>query len=382
MKKLIFTTVIVLFCIAWLSAQNPSVRIKLYEEERFRFTDNRLEFLNPGNHIMIGDSAGAKIYPSALFNVYIGNRAGYTDTSGQFNVFIGNYAGTANTNGNRNTFIGTYAGLSNTTGLRNTYVGLSAGAFNTTGSYNTCIGRVAGYNNFEGSGNVFLGNAAGFNEMGSNKLYISNDETSSPLIYGEFDNSFLRLNSNYTELAGDVMAYGRIQANDRFNATGLPGQDDTLTYVTDIDFANNLLRYRTSIYTGGILTYTSNKSEWVGTVTDPVFSCGSIGVIGEFTGWGWDYLMVRDDSNPDLWSMYLFLTTANEMGTPDGIIEVKFRADKNWTVNWGSTEFPAGTGYQDGPNIPLPLNPNFDTTGYYITFNCATGEYVFTDVSR
>lgn len=42
-------------------------------------------------------------------------------------------------------------------------------------------------------GNIFLGHKAGYNETGSNKLYIDNSNTSSPLIYGEFDNDIVAL---------------------------------------------------------------------------------------------------------------------------------------------------------------------------------------------
>jgi hypothetical protein len=316
-------------------------------------------------------------------NTYLGHGAGVNDSAGINNVFIGYLAGRVNTSGNKNVFIGTTSGFSNTLGIENTFLGTSAGGSNTEGSFNTYIGRRAGQNNQTGSGNLFLGFYAGFNEMGSNRLYIANSSTDAPLIYGEFDNSFLRLNAYYTELTGDVMAYGRVQANDRFNVNGLPGMNDTITYVTGIDFANDLLKYRTYIYTGGILTYTSNESDWVTAVGEPVFSCGTIGLIGEFTGWGYDVIMTRNENNPDLWSMYLYLDAASDLNNPsDGIIDMKFRENYDWAVNWGSTQFPTGTGYQDGPNIPVPLNPLFTTTTYYVTFNCATGDYSFTDISQ
>jgi hypothetical protein len=41
---------------------------------------------------------------------------------------------------------------------------------------------------------VAIGNFAGYHETGSNKLYIANSTTTTPLIYGEFDNQLLRAN--------------------------------------------------------------------------------------------------------------------------------------------------------------------------------------------
>ena len=52
----------------------------------------------------------------------------------------------------------------------------------------------------------------------------------------------------------------------------------------------------------------------------------------------------------------------------------KFRADNDWAVNWGSGDFPIGTGTQDGADIPI-------TAGEYnISFNSFTGEYRFQEI--
>jgi hypothetical protein len=55
-----------------------------------------------------------------------------------------------------------------------------------SGTANTVLGYQSGFNLSTGAGNVFLGYQAGYNETGSNKLYIANSNTSSPLIYGDF----------------------------------------------------------------------------------------------------------------------------------------------------------------------------------------------------
>ena len=62
------------------------------------------------------------------------------------------------------------------------------------GCYNTAVGAYAGYSLVKGAGNIFLGYKAGYNELGSNKLYIANSDTANPLIYGEFDNGFIKIN--------------------------------------------------------------------------------------------------------------------------------------------------------------------------------------------
>jgi hypothetical protein len=47
-----------------------------------------------------------------------------------------------------------------------------------------------------GSGNVFLGYQAGYNETGSNKLYIANSSTSTPMIYGDFTSGNVGIGTN------------------------------------------------------------------------------------------------------------------------------------------------------------------------------------------
>jgi len=67
----------------------------------------------------------------------------------------------------------------------------------TSGNGNIGIGTYSGYNNTAGSYNVFLGYGAGYNETGSNKLYIENSYTTTPLIYGEFDNNIHRVSGEF-----------------------------------------------------------------------------------------------------------------------------------------------------------------------------------------
>ncbi len=104
--------------------------------------------------------------------------------------------------------------------------------------------------------------------------------------------------------------------------------------------------------------------------------CGTISLIGEFNGWAADYPMEQDAVNPDLWSTVITLTSDMNMFGDADIIEVKFRQDADWAVNWGAVDFPHGFGYQDGPNIPVSIDLE-DGSAYLVGFNCSTGEYTF-----
>ena len=109
------------------------------------------------------------------------------------NIFLGENSGTANTTAQFNTFIGGASGFKTTTGGENTFIGEGTGVENLTGAQNTFLGRFAGQN-ILGSGNVMLGYSAGKNETASNKLYIDNSDTASPLVFGDFNTDLLRVN--------------------------------------------------------------------------------------------------------------------------------------------------------------------------------------------
>jgi|GEM_PF-334813 len=185
-----------------------------------------------GQNTFIGLNAGYS-NTTTDSNTFIGTAAGYSNTSGSSNTFIGDNAGDSNTTGSSNTFIGKSAGGNNNTGQQNTFFGMGAGASNQTGHYNTFLGSQAGYFNTAGLSNVFLGYRAGHFETGSNKLYIDSSETSSPLIYGEFDNNLVKINGNFWTTG--YFKLGSTQINSI--STGTANNDKLVTqgYVDEND---------------------------------------------------------------------------------------------------------------------------------------------------
>ncbi|MDX2304198.1 MAG: T9SS type A sorting domain-containing protein [Microscillaceae bacterium] len=147
--------------------------------------------INGVNNTFVGQLAGFN-NTVGHENTFIGRSAGGGNTTGQYNTFVGSYAG-GGLNGFYNTALGYEAGRDNVNGLRNTFLGSFAGRLN-RGNLNTILGQEAGKLNVFGFGNVFLGNQAGYNETSSNKLYIANDSTSNPLIYGDFSQKVVALN--------------------------------------------------------------------------------------------------------------------------------------------------------------------------------------------
>jgi len=161
------------------------------------------------DNMFVGDGSGIS-NTTGDENTFIGLYAGYNNTIGHFNTYLGLYTGFNNTTGGYNTFLGYSAGLFNTasystavgyqagyntkSGFFNTYIGYRAAYSNSTGDYNTALGVNAGYSNSTGLRNVFIGYSAGYSETGSDKLYIANSSTTSPLIWGDFSAGILNIN--------------------------------------------------------------------------------------------------------------------------------------------------------------------------------------------
>lgn len=147
----------------------------------------------------------------SMYNNITGNKNTATgessltmNTSGSYNTATGYEALRSTRTGNYNTATGYEALYQNEDGSNNTAVG-NAALYNAEGDNNVGLGHNAGYSNKTGTGNVFLGYQAGYNETGSDKLYIDNSSTSSPLIYGDFDANTLTVNGS-TTTTGNINA--------------------------------------------------------------------------------------------------------------------------------------------------------------------------------
>ena len=149
------------------------------------------------------------------FNTVVGFDALKNNGEGQNNVILGHKAGMNNSWGGDNVFAGAYAGQDNNNGFDNIYLGATSGANNSSGSRNIFIGRAAGNQLTFGDGNIFIGNQAGSALQGSisNKLYIENsNDTENPLIYGDFSDGQVGINTSYVPVGyrlaveGDIIA--------------------------------------------------------------------------------------------------------------------------------------------------------------------------------
>ena len=168
-----------------------------------------------GNNVFIGGHSGFKVTTGG-YNTFLGAASGTSDSTGKYNTILGAEAGRLG-NGSSNVFVGAWAG-DQSEGGSNVYVGESSGSANINGFYNVAVG--VGSANGEGASNVYLGYQSGSKTLGnnnifigtnsgqndtvSNRLYIENSSSSSPLIYGEFDNDKVVVNGsiNYGSTSG------------------------------------------------------------------------------------------------------------------------------------------------------------------------------------
>ncbi len=139
-----------------------------------------------GNNTAIGFGA-LNLNSTGALNVGIGAAALSQQTTGNYNIGLGFGSGYANTTGSGNVSVGAYALYAGTATANNLALGFEAGRLN------------------NGSGNIFIGNGAGKSETGSNKFYITNVDTPTPLVYGDFATKYL--------------AVGEVAAADRAAAT-------------------------------------------------------------------------------------------------------------------------------------------------------------------
>ncbi|MBI1288058.1 MAG: hypothetical protein GC178_10840 [Flavobacteriales bacterium] len=245
----------------------------------------------------VGDGALSS-NTTAHSNSAFGKDALHTNTTGIFNTAVGRNTLNSNTTGNGNIAMGYNSLENNTTGQYNVSIGNWSGRNNISGSNNTYLGYSAGYGS-TGSNNVFLGYSAGWQETGDNKLYIENTNSTSPLIYGEFDNDLLRIN-------------GILNIN---NAYSLPTVDGSSGYLMTTDGLGNV------VWTDPTTITTADDGDW--TVNGNDMYNSNTGNIGIGTATPDRQLNIESATGPQM------LFTRNDNNTNDGEVMGELLFDNN-----------------------------------------------------
>lgn len=248
-----------------------------------------------GSYSMFLNTAGQR-------NTAFGYKALYSNSLGHDNIAIGHESLLVNDEGYYNVALGADALHSQTNGYRNIAIGKSTlyNAVNTfynvavgseslytlsSGNSNVALGYHAGYSNTSGSSNIFIGYESGYNETGSNKLYIENSNSTTPLIYGDFSSDEISLMGNVgigtlapaanLHVLGSTEIASILIAPDEASS----GKDSEILLSEDIDNT-----YGMSIkYDGG-----DNRMYFLGkngtSISDPIIAVSREGNVGFGTG--------------------------------------------------------------------------------------------------
>ena len=205
------------------------------------------------NNTSLGTSSLNSLTASGVYNTAIGSSALTSNTSGIQNTSIGSSALAWNTTGMMNSALGDNSLYYSTSGNYNSALGDNSLFNNSTGSNNTAIGKDTGLSNSTGSGNIFLGYQAGYNETGSDKLYISNSNTASPLIYGDFSAGEIKINGNLKtntlqdangvnmiRKVGDVVHIGANSITLEDSTTSSSGKDEIGSTINDLQIGTGV----------------------------------------------------------------------------------------------------------------------------------------------
>ena len=247
-------------------------------------TKGQLEPLNTGRSVFLGRFAGQNDDLTDNYNVFIGYTSGNATTTGDLNTAIGvgslreNITGSRNSafgvyslvfleSGNNNSSFGSRSSLNLVSGNFNAVLGSQSfrtnvsGSFNSTlgarsleqnesGNRNVSIGYRSLFDNVIGSDNIAIGHQAGFSETGSNKLYIENSNSTSPLIGGDFSQDRIGINIDLSNLAnlthtltvgGDFYASSGIETAGGIIATGNIETSGGIVATDDIETAGDFV---------------------------------------------------------------------------------------------------------------------------------------------
>jgi hypothetical protein len=214
-------------------------------------------------------------------NVAVGRRAGsYVQSSG--NVFVGYNSGLYASSASQNTFVGARTGPGTSLagqdrpGGSNTFIGFQTGLKCIQGcERNTILGTKAGEEISTGANNVFIGYYAGFQLAQttpsiSNRLVVANNENNSDiLIYGEFDNNRVGINTiapdQTLSVNGNASKTGGgewVTFSDRRVKSDISLFEDGLDIVMNL----NPVKYRYNALSG----YNETEKEFIGFIAQDV----------------------------------------------------------------------------------------------------------------
>jgi hypothetical protein len=336
------------------SADEDKIRFDLEGTEQFVMDGPRLEVVNSGESVFIGENAGANDDLILNRNVFIGYNSGSTTVSGSLNTAVGARTLEDNTTGDSNTAMGTYALTNNTSGDNNTANGRSALQANTTGDNNTALGKSAMEANTTGIRNT----ATGFAALNKN--------------IGGGNNTALGFQAMADNIGGDdniAQGYNSLLRNISGSRNTAQGLEALAANTSGHDNAGLGYRVLTGNTTGGRNTGVGNLALFDLNITDN--SVGNNTAIGYDTGRG----LVTGKHNTILGANVGGLSSAlsNNIIIADGQGNQRIRVVANGDVGIGTLS-PTLKLDVDGKARVRDLSGTTTSTDQVITADATTGE--------
>lgn len=233
---------------------------------------------------------------SGYYNTGVGNQSLQSNTLGVGNSAFGSQSMQNNTGGQSNSAFGNVSLFANMAGSANAAFGVDT-LWQSQGNNNTAFGYNAGNRITTGDGGVFIGYQAGPTTDQSNKLYINNSESDTPLIGGDFTSRTVSINGSLTGLRDDLTvnpiatpvitsvtpqtAGGGKTITYKTVTLGLNGHTAASAAVTTTDAANDL----SAMDSGNALVLAANTADTGGTdiyrtASNAAGDSGTTGLIG------------------------------------------------------------------------------------------------------
>lgn len=253
------------------------------------------------NGITVGRGKGNYI-TNTIFGV--GSMSGTNLFTGGANNTVMGYLALSSSNviGGQSVIIGSQAHPNGVSTSNSVIIGYQSAYSGNSNGNSVIIGALAGYTNSGGTGNVFIGYQAGYNDTSAvNKLYISNSQTNN-LIYGEFNNGRVGINTTSLSNAFTVSA-----ATDPVKFIGLQSASDSSLLTVDGSGVvhtvskssvgltwNNSVSPLTASTNNGYITTAST------TTTISLPSTASIGTTIEIAGNGTGFWILQQQSGQSI----------------------------------------------------------------------------------
>lgn len=188
--------------------------------------------------------------------------------------------------GQQGTFVGYMAGsgVSGATGYKDVGIGADCLLNLRNGYHNTAVGTGAGQSITNESGCVFIGYQAGGNHTGAwNRLYIANSNTSTPLIYGEFSNPYVKVAGGFgAGYVAKTANYTATRANYTIDCTA---NSFTVTLPTAVGYTGQIYNIKNS--GSGVITVATTSSQTIDGSTTKTIGSTNTNVQVQSTGANW-----------------------------------------------------------------------------------------------